>query len=170
MITLSKTQEKILKDTIESGSDLIQKPTNLYGNALDTVLHSMLGKGLILKTENDYIITDIARQTIKCPQLKGPPINTITNEPTICFKPKSQLPPETERTTKKPRKGTKQALLVNLLKQPQGTTMDEMVKVTMWQKHTVRGTLSHAIKKRLGYLVESAKNADNVRIYRIIEA
>ena len=39
------------------------------------------------------------------------------------------------------RPGTKQALLINLLKRKKGATIDEAVKATGWQPHSVRGAI-----------------------------
>ena len=167
MITLSKTQKNMLKATLDSGSDNLQMPDNIYGNALDAVISRLLEKGLIEKRHDNYIITDIGRLAIKDPSANETPANNMSM---TCNTPRTEVPQEPLNTTKKPREGTKQAILVGLLKRPQGTTISEMVEATLWQKHTVRGTLSHTIKKRLGYVIESVKNADNIRVYRIIEA
>jgi len=145
MIKLTPTQKTVLELSANNANGHIVMPENIRGGAAEMVLQGLVTKGFALLNGNDHTISPSGLNAIGLESPKG-------------------------RGQKQPKPGTKQDLLVNLLKQPQGTTMDEMVKVTMWQKHTVRGTLSHAIKKRLGYLVESAKNADNVRIYRIIEA
>jgi hypothetical protein len=145
MTKLTSTQKTVLELSANNANGNIVMPENIRGGAIDMVLQGLVTKGLALSNGSDHTITPAGLKAIGLEGTKG-------------------------RGQKQPKPGTKQALLVNLLKQPQGTTMDEMVKVTMWQKHTVRGTLSHAIKKRLGYLVESAKNSDNVRVYRIIEA
>lgn len=65
-----------------------------------------------------------------------------------------------------PRSTSKLATVVELLRRKSGTTLDEMMKATGWQQHSVRGALSGAIKKRLGLNVTSEK-ADGVRTYRI---
>ncbi len=48
------------------------------------------------------------------------------------------------------RQGTKQALLIDLLKRKKGATIDDAVKATGWQPHSVRGAISGALKKKLG--------------------
>ena len=62
---------------------------------------------------------------------------------------------------------SKQEKLINLLKQPDGTTIEEMAKVTGWQHHSIRGVISGALRKRLGLSVLSRKNGQRGRIYRI---
>ena len=58
------------------------------------------------------------------------------------------------------------AVLVDLLRQPDGTTIDAMMAATGWQAHSVRGAISGSIKKMLGIAVISGK-VDGVRTYRI---
>ena len=45
--------------------------------------------------------------------------------------------------------------------------MDEIVAVTGWQTHTVRGALAGALKKKLGLAVTSGKVEGRGRVYRI---
>lgn len=66
------------------------------------------------------------------------------------------------------RRGTKQALLIDLLKRKNGATIDEVVEATGWQPHSVRGAISGALKKKLGLTVESEKVAGRGRVYRIV--
>ena len=46
-------------------------------------------------------------------------------------------------------------------------TPAQLVEATGWQKHTVRGAISGALKKKLGLNVVSAKADGGERIYRI---
>ena len=45
---------------------------------------------------------------------------------------------------------SKQQILITLLTRPQGATLEELIEATGWQRHSVRGTLSGVLKKRLG--------------------
>ncbi len=67
------------------------------------------------------------------------------------------------------RPGTKQALLIDLLKRKNGATIDEAVAATGWQPHSVRGAISGALKKKLGLAVSSEKADGRGRVYRIAE-
>lgn len=58
------------------------------------------------------------------------------------------------------------AKLVGLLIQPGGATIASMMAATGWQAHSVRGALSGAIKKKLGFNVISEKTEAG-RTYRI---
>lgn len=66
-----------------------------------------------------------------------------------------------------PRLGTKQAMLIAMLRAPEGATMEEIVAATGWQVHTARGAMSGALGKKLGLVVKSIKEADRGRVYRI---
>ena len=65
----------------------------------------------------------------------------------------------------------KQARLIALLRSPKGGTIEQMTALTGWQAHTVRGTISGVLRKRLGLSVAcAASSEDGTRIYRIVEA
>ncbi len=77
-------------------------------------------------------------------------------------KPKGKTPPAV-------RPGTKQALLIDLLKRKKGATIAEIVAATGWQPHSVRGAISGALKKKLGLMVTSGPVEKRGRVYRIVE-
>ncbi len=52
-----------------------------------------------------------------------------------------------------------------MLSRPQGASVDELMAVTGWQRHSVRGALAGAVKKKLGAAVKSEVE-DGVRRYR----
>ena len=68
----------------------------------------------------------------------------------------------------KPRANSKQAEVVGMLRQPQGSTISAIMKATGWQPHSVRGFFASVIRKKLGLSLESKKPKDGDRIYRII--
>ena len=78
---------------------------------------------------------------------------------------------KTKRTSKraKPRPATKSESIIQLLKQPSGTTMARLQKSTGWQPHSIRGFLSGTLKKQKGLNVISEKVEDGERRYRIDE-
>ncbi len=65
------------------------------------------------------------------------------------------------------RPGTKQALMIDLLKRKKGATIEEIVAATGWQAHSVRGAISGTLKKKLGLAVTSERIGDGSRVYRI---
>jgi hypothetical protein len=62
---------------------------------------------------------------------------------------------------------SKQARLITLLGSATGATVTQMMTLTGWQAHTVRGTISGVLRKRLGLNVACAGEA-GARVYRII--
>jgi len=65
------------------------------------------------------------------------------------------------------REGSKKAIVIDLLKRPKGATLKDIMAATDWQAHSVRGFISGAITKKMGLKVESFKQEDGQRGYRI---
>ena len=78
----------------------------------------------------------------------------------------------------KVRPGTKQALLIDLLRRPEGATVEQIAEATGWQHHTIRGAISGALKKKLGLTVEATRTREvgpnktgakgSTTVYRIV--
>jgi hypothetical protein len=64
------------------------------------------------------------------------------------------------------REGSKKAIVLDMLKRPDGATLTDIMAATFWQKHSVRGFIS-TICKKMGLTVESIKTTDGVRFYRV---
>jgi len=75
--------------------------------------------------------------------------------------------PEPEPAKPKLRTGTKQAMLIEMLRAPDGATIAEIVTALNWQKHTARGSISGTLKKRLGLTITSEKIEERGRVYKI---
>jgi hypothetical protein len=65
--------------------------------------------------------------------------------------------PSLKRT---PRGGTKQAQMIEMLKRPEGATVEQIAAATGWQHHTIRGAISGALKKKLGLTVEATRTRE----------
>ena len=65
-----------------------------------------------------------------------------------------------QAATPTPRAGTKQALMIEMLKRPEGATVEQIAEATGWQKHTIRGAISGALKKKLGLTVEATRTRE----------
>jgi hypothetical protein len=64
---------------------------------------------------------------------------------------------------------SKQSQLIALLQSPTGATIEQMTRATGWQPHTVRGTISGTLRKRMGLVVTCGGDA-GAGVYRIVAA
>ena len=64
--------------------------------------------------------------------------------------------------------GTKLATLIGLLNRKNGATVGELQVATGWQAHSVRGAISGALKKKLGFDIASEQEDGHGRVYRIV--
>lgn len=78
--------------------------------------------------------------------------------------PKERKPQPPE---KKPRKIGKLDQVIELISRPEGATMDEIVALTGWQKHTARAAISFSIKKKKEMPVVTEKSEDGKLVYKI---
>jgi hypothetical protein len=65
------------------------------------------------------------------------------------------------------RPGTKTAKVLDVLRRPSGASLKELMKVTGWQPHSVRGFLSGTLRKKMGLKLESSRREDQERTYRV---
>ncbi|MEJ0058168.1 MAG: DUF3489 domain-containing protein [Terricaulis sp.] len=56
--------------------------------------------------------------------------------------------------------------VVNALRAPKGASITDLMALTGWQIHSVRGAIAGALKKKRGLTVTSTKT-DGERVYRI---
>ena len=77
----------------------------------------------------------------------------------------AKAPPKSDKP--KVERVTKQERLLTLLSQAEGASIEEMMQVTDWQQHSVRGFLAGTVKKKLGFSLTTSKAAGDVRRYRI---
>jgi hypothetical protein len=64
------------------------------------------------------------------------------------------------------REGSKKAIVLDLIRRPDGASLKEIMDATEWQSHSVRGFISGSLGKKMGLSVESFKRADGERAYR----
>ena len=65
------------------------------------------------------------------------------------------------------RPNSKQARMIELMRRPEGASLDELVRKFEWEKHTVRGAVAGALKKKLKLKVTSEKDEKRGLVYRI---
>jgi|HubBroStandDraft_6_1064221.scaffolds.fasta_scaffold1790624_1 hypothetical protein len=76
--------------------------------------------------------------------------------------------PQAKMAAGKPKaeRANKKAEVVALMKRPKGASLAEIMAVTKWQAHTVRGFVS-LLGSKAGEKIESSKNDAGERTYRI---
>jgi hypothetical protein len=117
---------------------------------------SLIKRGLIISIpqaegESRLLITEAGREAIAA-QRPAPEPSGVRQPPEV-------------RETAAPT--GKIAALVALLRREEGASLDAMMAATGWQAHSVRGAISGAIKKKLGFDVRSEKTEAG-RVYRIV--
>lgn len=80
---------------------------------------------------------------------------------------KSKKAPKANDTAPTAREGSKKAIVLDLLKRPDGASLKDIMAATDWQAHSVRGFISGSLTKKMGLNVESFKRDDGDRVYRI---
>ena len=83
---------------------------------------------------------------------------------------KAKVPKKAPKGAKKAtgaRDGSKTATILDLLKRKDGVTLKELMKVSGWQAHSVRGFISGTLGKKMGRTVESTKREDGERLYQL---
>jgi hypothetical protein len=50
--------------------------------------------------------------------------------------------------------------MIEMLKRPEGATVEQIAAATGWQHHTIRGAISGALKKKLGLAVEAIRTRE----------
>ena len=72
----------------------------------------------------------------------------------------------TRKRAEPSRQSSKLDQVVNALRTPKGATIADLMKLTGWQMHSVRGAIAGALKKKRGLKVISDKVGEE-RVYRI---
>ena len=164
---------------------LIEPLLELKGGAKLKMIASLAQRGLIEQADGQWRLTHTAIAIVKGdakPEDVLPPTATVTPAAIEVTPVQTTLPPndpemeaavaaaaETSwpavQETPRVRTDSKQAQVIALLQRPQGTTIPEVMAITGWQRHTVRGTFAGALKKR-GILVTSEKSEGGERVYR----
>ena len=65
---------------------------------------------------------------------------------------------------------TKAQQIIGLLRRPNGASIPELTKATVWQAHSIRGFLSGTIRKKMGLQIVSSITDGKDRRYHIAEA
>ncbi len=155
-IKLSRTQEIILSAANQRSDGKIKPFPDaviLPGASGQKVIDAMLGRDFIEKDGDDYIITDAGRTIVG-----GKPEDSKSAE----------IPKDAEENPAFRQPKGKLGKMLEMINTTNGATLDELMKATGWQKHSVRGAISGQIRTKLKLNVFTMKNGD-VTTYKIIK-
>ncbi len=189
MNKLSDTQLVLLSAAAQRDDrNMLPLPGHLRGGAAKKVIGALLRRGLIAETVTDEIIrADPALNRVWRNDEEGRAILLhITDAGLDALGIEADRPPQSPDEAdvsaaggnhpdpspdapvcRAPRAGTKLATLVDMLRAEGGATCDELAKATGWQRHTVRGSLAGAVRKRLGLNVTAREVDGRGRVYSI---
>jgi len=166
MTKLSKTQTLILSCASSQADRIaLPLPDHLSGAAARTVVKLLLEKHLLDEVDANLRKNDpLWRETGD-----GHGTTLVITDAgleAIGLEAATRLP-DPEPAKRKPRAGTKQAMLIAMLRTPKGASISEIVTALEWQPHTARGAISGALKKRLDLTIAFEKIDGRGRVYRI---
>jgi hypothetical protein len=184
MTTPSDTQSLILsRAATRPGNLALPLPEGLVGAAAKMVVGKMIARGWLEEVEANlrrgepmWRETGDSHGTTLIATEAG--LEAIGIEPVVASavasvrKAQPKLEPvqtPDNANTAKPvaiRAGTKQAQIIAMLQRPEGATVAEMVADTGWLAHTVRGSISGALKKKLGLSIRAEKVKGRGTVYR----
>lgn len=193
MTKLTDTQRVILSTASQRTDRLaLPLPKSIKGGAALKVINPLIERGLLEEVTANrklgdpvwrdtgdghgvtLIITDKGLEAIGVEPdkpLSAPHEATQAEQaheaPTAPAKAEAQPAPAAEPREAKRREGTKQSAMIEMLRQPEGATLDEIAAATGWQKHTIRGAMAGALKKKLGLTIASDKVEGRGRVYKI---
>jgi hypothetical protein len=167
-IQLSDTQSVILSTACARDDGLVFPIiASIKGGAVGNVCKSLLKRGLIEEVQATDLNTvwrhdeELGSITLRATPLAYSALGISEKTAEVPTEP-ARPAPKVERA-----KGGKQAMLIEMLKRPEGATIQQVVDATGWLPHTVRGAIAGALKKKLGLNVVSEKVEGVGRVYRI---
>ena len=177
MTKLSDTQSVILSAAAQRTDRFaLPLPKSLKGGAAHKVVSALVAKGLLKEVKANRKLNDpVWRETddgrLVTLVITDAGLAAIGIEPEEALEPvpaKTSAPAESAAPKeRKPREGTKQQQMIDLLRRPKGATLAEIAEATAWQQHTIRGAMAGALKKKLGLTITSEKDKVRGRVYKI---
>lgn len=176
---LTTTQRQVLEHAADHADGRIDWfPDGVRGGARKKVLDGLSSRALITTNGSDWFI---AAEGYDALGRARPAVVTLDATPEIetaetaseatsaqngdvAAKPLIQVVVEGKPRS---RANSKQSTLIQMLQRPAGATIAQVCEATGWQKHTVRGTLSGVLKRKLGLSIISSKSDQGERIYHI---
>lgn len=146
---ITDAQRQVLEHAVQNtGGNINWFPETLRGGAKAKVLNALFERALICRDGEGWTVAAEGYDAIG-----------VT-------RPKRRAAKATEPAQPRTRADSKQAQVIAMLRRSEGATISQIMEVTDWQTHSVRGVLAGALKKK-GLTVTSTKEPDNERVYRI---
>ena len=190
---LSDTHLVLLSAAAQRDDGLLVPPDTLKGAALAAALKALLKRGLIEDVavacdQSDSPLGEVGRSGQAritragldalgvTPEGDENAALTKSAEASGAPKPSRGRKGAADETTPQPvqaklasaaaaRPGTKRALVIGLLGQESGATLDDLMAATGWLAHTTRAALTGL--RQSGYTLERSKGADGRTTYRV---
>ena len=149
-IQLTPAQHAILAHAHHhTDGKIVWFPDNIKGGARKKVLDGMFNRAVITRDGEGWSMAAEGYDALGVPR------------------PGSGASQSSGSAQRRTRDNSKQAQVIAMLKRPEGATIAQIMDVTGWQQHTVRGTFAGAFKKKLGLEITSVQEPGHDRFYRI---
>jgi hypothetical protein len=190
-IELTPAQHAVLAYAIHHAEGRVDWfPKNILGGARIKVLEGLASRALIVQENEAWFVTSFGYETMGCAHLEPvlpdaapeqasnvssdsgeqalEPVtleaSPVEESDVTAAERESAPAPETPDAKPPARQGSKRANLLAVLQSPAGATLGQMMLLTGWQAHSVRGQLAHL--KKAGKAITSAKE-NGERVYRV---
>ena len=151
-IQLTPAQHAILAHAHHhTDGKIVWFPDNIKGGARKKVLDGMFNRAVITRDGEGWSMAAEGYDALGVPR------------------PGSGASQSSGSAQRRTRDNSKQAQVIAMLKRPEGATIAQIMDVTGWQQHTVRGTFAGAFKKKLGLSITSEKPEGGERVYKIAD-
>jgi hypothetical protein len=176
MPNLTKTQSLILTKGAQRADNVAMPlPEGLHGAAATKVVGMMIDRGWLEEVDADLrkgdplwretgdghgttlVVTDAGLLAVGIEPVVVKTMAAVRQHAALASAPK----------TPTMRAGTKQAQIIALLQRPEGASIKEIVEVTGWLPHSIRGLISGALKKKLGLPITSEKQDGRGTVYTL---
>lgn len=165
---LTATQHAVLANAIHHTNGKLEWfPDSVKGGARKKVLDGLFNRALITPSGTDWLVAAEGYDALGCERPAPAPLAADPEIEAAVTAAEATWAQERTDTKPRTRENSKQATVIQMLRRPEGATVQQIVDATGWQAHTVRGTFAGALKKKLGLTIVSDKHQGGERVYRI---